>query len=150
MTSTLQQIITTATNRDSSVSDVLRSATSRWSIGRYGSTRRLRAFALAFERANATMKNGEGSLSRPGSQQLPPSVRRDGDEHQAGEGSHRGGVSRPARRSLSGTRKRTKNERLRTPKMACDQARDCVAALPTRSINRRAANLSHYAKRSRY
>ena len=38
--------------------------------------------------------DGEGSLSRPGSQQLPPSIRRDGDEHEAGQASHRGAVSR--------------------------------------------------------
>jgi transposase, IS5 family len=38
--------------------------------------------------------DGEGSLSRPGSQQLPPSIRRDGDEHEAGQASHRGAVCR--------------------------------------------------------
>ena len=52
---------------------------------------------VGVERANATMKNwygmARGSLSRLGSRQLPPSVRRDGDEHEAGEASHRGAVS---------------------------------------------------------
>jgi hypothetical protein len=41
------------------------------------------------------VRNGQGPLTRPCSQSLPPSVRRDGDEHEAGEGSARGGVSRP-------------------------------------------------------
>jgi hypothetical protein len=53
---------------------------------------------VGIERANATMKNwcgmAKGPLSRPGSQQLPPSIRRDGDEHEAGQVSHRGAVSR--------------------------------------------------------
>src|ERR1700722_16506514 len=66
--------------------------------------------------------DGEGSLSQPGSQQLPPSVRRDGDEHEAGEASHRGAVSCRQGRSLGGIGKRSENERLRTPKMARDKA----------------------------
>ena len=61
--------------------------------------------------------DGEGSLSRPGSQQLPPSIRRDGDEHEAGEASHGGAVSRREGRSPCGIGKRPENERLRTLKM---------------------------------
>jgi len=41
------------------------------------------------------VRDGEGPLSRPCPQPLPPSVPRDGDEQEAGEGSPRGGVSRP-------------------------------------------------------
>ena len=48
--------------------------------------------------------DGEGSLSQPGAQQLPPSIRRDGDEHEAGEGSHGGGLSRRDGRSVSQSR----------------------------------------------
>ena len=41
------------------------------------------------------VRDGQSPLSQRCPQPLPPSVRRDGDEHEAGEGSHRGCVSRP-------------------------------------------------------
>jgi hypothetical protein len=83
------------------------------------------------------------SLSRPGSQQLPPSIRRDGDEHEAeheaGEASHRGAVSRRDEKSPFGIGRRPENERLGTLKMARNEAYTLVAALLRRSKNRTAA-----------
>ena len=46
------------------------------------------------------VRDGEGSLSRGQAQQLPTSVCRHGDEHEAGEGSHRGRVNRREGRNL--------------------------------------------------
>ena len=57
-------------------------------------------------------------------------------------------MSRRGGRSLCGIGKRPANDRLRTPKMARDEACTFVAALFMRSKDRRAANLGHYAKRS--
>jgi len=60
------------------------------------------------ERANATMKNWYGmakvryrGLAR---NNCPPSVRRDGDEHEAGASSHGGGLSRRNGKSVSPSR----------------------------------------------
>ena len=106
---------------------------------------------VGVERANATMKNWYGmakvrylGLDRNNCN----SVRRDGDEHQAGEASHRGAV--PLGKDLCGIAKRSENERLRTLKIARDKAYTFVAALLRRSKNRTAPNLDHYAKRSNW
>jgi IS5 family transposase len=91
--------------------------------------------------------DGEGSLSRPGSQQLPPSIRRDGDEHEAGQASHRGAVSRRGEASVW-KKQEARKWTAENAEHGAQQSAHLRCGLLPRSKNRTAANLNHFAKSS--